>query len=407
MTDMRLRSQAILLGMVPAAVGGAICLAVLAILGAIFDGRQFFSSWLFAWMFWLGVSLGAMAIVMMHHLIGGGWGLVIRRFGEVAAQCLPLMIVLFIPIILGVRYLYPWAQPGATDPAIIHKARYLNWPFWTIRSIVYLLIFSAMAWMMRTTSLAHDQTPAIPILVRLRRLSAGGLTLYFFVMFLAGVDWIMSRDPHWHSTVYGFIVCVGQAVSAACFLIIALWWVADEEPFRSVLHPNYLNDLGSVLITFVILWAYLSFAQFLVIWVGNIQSEITWYIQRTDGGWRWVGAALITFHFLAPFFILLQRPVKRKAGRLAAIAVGLWIIHAVNEIYWIQPSDVHTHVWGAGRWLLSEFMNLLALCGIGGLWFATFLWLMKGTPMLPVGERVPVIPVDHGHGQRPTPGALD
>ena len=408
------RSEQLARAMVPVLLVGAVGTGASIALGlaGIFahTGGQFFRSWLFAWIFWLGVSLGCMAIVMLHHLTGGGWGYMVRRFGETAALVTPLMLLLFIPIIIGVRAIYPWAQPHVTDPVTLHKSAYLNLPFWTIRAVGYLIVFSALAWLLRTGPLMSDRvgTPeSLALMTRQRRVSAGGFVIYFFLMGLASVDWIMSREPHWYSTVFGFIVCIAQAVSGCCFLILMLWIVADDPPFKAVVHPNYFNDLGNVLITFVILWAYLSFAQFLVTWLGNSQQEITWYIQRTDGGWRWVGGALISLHFFVPFMLLLQQPLKRKLGRLAAIAAGLFFIHIIDELYWVTPADPHVGRWPIIRWIYIEAMNVCAFVGVGGLWMAAYLWIQKGTLLLPIGERVPVMPVDHGHGQRAVPGPVD
>jgi hypothetical protein len=412
--DGRLNPQTLYRLMRPMLIGGIVCLILLA-LGMIVrptrgDGvDQFFSAWLFAWLFWLGVSLGSMAIIMMQHLTGGTWGLLVRRFGETAALCTPLLLILFIPILFGLKHLYPWAIPARVhaDAVLAHKAAWLNAPAWIARSFGYLFVFWLLAWFMRSTSLAHDRTSAVSLMGRLRSVSAAGLVIYFVLMSLASVDWIMSREPHWVSTIFGFVVCIAQSISACCFFILLLAVFENEEPLKGAIQPNYLNDLASVLITFVILWAYMSFAQFLITWLGNSQDEITWYIARTDGGWRWVGAGLIAFHFFVPFILLLQRPLKRKLGRLAAIAGGLLFMRAVDGVYWIAPSAIHAHPdWGAFMWLYAQAMNLVAFLGIGALWFVTFLWLLKGQPIMVVGDRVPVIAVDHGHGQRPTPGAV-
>ena len=407
--ERRSLSQRLVLAMLPIAMVGIVGI-VLTIVGGLVRPDQFFRSWLFAWIFWLGVSLGSMGVVMLHHLVGGGWGYLIRRFGEIAMMCIPLLAILFIPIILGVRHLYPWAVPDlvAHDPVLKHKVEHwLTWPFWTLRSVIILIAFTLMALSLQTRSLERQGVNAEPVLARLRRVSAGGMVFYFILMSIGAIDWIMSREAHWYSTVFGFIVCISQAVSGACFLIMMLWAFHDEEPLKRIMHPNYLNDLGNVLLTFVILWAYLSFAQFLVIWVGNIQDEITWYIQRTDGGWRFVAAALIAFHFLVPFIILLMRPMKRKMGRLACVAAGLFFMHAIDELYWVTPADPQGQAWGFGRWIFAEGMNLCAFVGIGGVWLAAFLWLLDSRPLLPVGDRVPVLPVDYAQGQRRAPGAVE
>jgi hypothetical protein len=396
--------------MVPALLGSAIGAVVLVLCIFFEPGRhigpnptQVLRSWLFAWIFWFGISLGSMGLVMMHHLLGGGWAYLVRRFAEHAGAVVPVMAVLFIPVILGVHALYPWADPSqvADDPVLRHKAPMLNWPFWTVRAVIYFAIFTLLTWLLRSMSLAQDRSPNVSTLARLRRLSAGGEVVYFVVMSLAAVDWIMSREPHWFSTVFGFIVVIGQALTALCFLTLMLTLFSNESPLKEVIRPNYLNDLGSVMIMFVILWAYLSFAQFLVQWLGNQQGEITWWIRRTTGGWRVVGGALMVFHFLVPFVLLLQRSVKRNIAPLAMVAAGVLFMRLIDVLYWVTPSDPHHSPWGVGHWLYAEIVNLIAWITIGGVWLAAFIWLMKGRPLLPIGESIPVVPIDHGHGQRP------
>lgn len=392
-----------------APIGSVVCLVLMA-LGIFLAGRdQFFRSWLFAWIFWFGLSIGCMGVVMMHHLLGGGWGYLIRRFGESAALCIPIMAILFIPIVIGARSLFPWADPAqvAGDAVLRHKTGYLNLSFWTLRAVIYFAVLWLWAWMLRITSLRLDREPGPGLLKRLVNLSSIGEVIYFVLMAFAAVDWMMSREPHWISTVFGFIVVMAQAVTALCFLILMVAIHCDDPALKPVIQADYLNDLGNVLLTFVILWAYMSFGQFLVTWLGNNQDEIVWYIRRTDGGWRWVGAALIFFHFLVPFLLLLMRPLKRKLGRLALIAGGLLFMRVVEVIYWVTPTDPHGASWGALQWFCAEAMNILAWLGIGGIWFLAFLWFLKDAPLLPIGDFIPVTPVDHGHGQRPVPGTID
>ena len=400
----------------PILLGGGACLFVLLVFGFFEPGRashwslgQFCRSWLFAWLFWLGLTLGSMGVVMMHHLLHGGWGYLVRRFGEAASGCVPVMALLFVPVVLGARYIYPWADADtvAADPVLQHKLPYLNLPFFIVRAVIYFVAFWALSWMLRSTSRAHDRTESPSLIGRLKSISAGGEVLYFVLMTLASIDWIMSREPHWKSSIFGFITVTSQALSAVCFLIIMLYLYSDEPPLKSAIHSNYINDLGSVLIVFVIFWAYLSLSQFLVIWLGNEQNEITWYIRRTAGGWRWVGAALIVFHFMIPFVLLLLRPIKKNLGRLAAVAGGVFFMRVIDVLYWVTPADPHNTPWGAGHWLYAEFMNLLALLGIGGIWFATFLWFLKSAPVLPTGDRIPVVPEKHGRQRTTTSAAVE
>lgn len=391
--------------MLPLLIGGAALLAGV-IIGGFFAGDMFFRAWMFAWVFWLGVPLGALAVIMLHHMTGGGWGYLIRRFGEAAALALPVLAVLFIPILLGYRYVFPWADPHfAHDAVVQHKTVWLNFPFWTVRFIVYFAVFFLIAWALRRTSLATDKPGDItPLLNRFQRISAPGILIYFVLMALASVDWIISREPHWYSTVFGFFVCISQSITGLCFLIVIVAVFSRDEEYGRVIRPNYLNDMGNVLLTFVILWAYLGLSQFLIIWLGDIQHEITWYIQRTDGGWRWVGGALIAFHFLVPFLLLLQRPLKRKLPGLVSIATFMFFIHVLDAAFVITPSGHSPH--HAGWWALAQAMNLGAWLGMGGVYVAVFLWILRRAPILPIGDRLHVVLVDHGHGQQPASQAL-
>jgi hypothetical protein len=388
-----------------AAIGALLLLAVIGGIGWSRAPGQLYSAWLFAWIFWLGISLGSIGVVMMHHLLGGGWGHLIRRFGEAAGACMPLLAILFLPILIGAKWIYPWMDKALvnSDAVLRYKhASYLNWPFWTVRTVIVLMAFIVMGLLIQTRALDRAGARASLILGRIRRASAGGLVVYFFLMTLGSIDWIMSREPHWQSSVFGFIVCLSQAVSATCFLIMMLYLFRNAEPIQSMLDPNYLIDLGNVLLTFVIMWSYLSFAQFLVIWLGNSQGEITWYIRRTHGGWRWVGAALILFHFLIPFLILLHRPLKRTIGRLAAIAAAVFVIHIVDEIYWITPADVEPGVRSMGQWALAQLLNGLAFIAVGGLWLAAFFWILQKRPLTSNIGNLPTQMLNHEDGRTTT-----
>jgi hypothetical protein len=224
-------------------------------------------------------------------------------------------------------------------------------------------------------------------------------------MSLGAVDWIMSREPHWSSTVFGFLICISQAITGICFLIMMVSIFSRQLAYAQEVRPNYLNDIGNVLLTFVILWAYLGLSQFLIIWLGDIQPEIEWYIRRTDRLWRWVAGALIAFHFLVPFLLLLQRPMKRRLPPLLGIAIFMFVVHALDVLFIITPTGRYSHP--AGWWVLAQFMNLGAWLGMGGIFIAAFLWVLRRAPILTVGDRIPVISVDHAHGQRPATGTLD
>lgn len=362
--------------LVVGAVGLLLCLG-----GALLSPSQFFQSYLFAYLFWVGVALGCLAIVMLHHLTGGAWGLVIRRILEAAAMTLPLMAVLFVPLLFGLHDLYLWARPAAvaSDASLQHKSLYLNVSFFVIRAVVYFVAWIVMAYLLRRWSLRQDQTANPDLSRRLRLLSGPGLALYGLTVTFASVDWVMSLEPHWFSTIYGMLVAIGQWLTGMAFVIVILALLAKSPPLSDVLSPELFHDLGNLLFAFIFIWAYLAFSQFMLIWSGNLTEEIPWYLHRMAGGWKWIALVLIAFHFAVPFLLLLSRDIKRSAGALSAVAVAIVFIHLVNQFWMVapafSPNGLHLH------WL-----DIVAPAGIGGIWFAVFIWQLKGRALLPLHD---------------------
>jgi hypothetical protein len=378
--------------------------AVLLVVGLFSTGPQFFRAYLFAWMFCLGLSLGSLAMVMLSHLVNGDFAWLIRRFAEAAAMNLLLVGVLFIPILFGLKYLFPWADEHLVraDKIMQHRAGYMNPTWFTLRYVLYFVIWIGLAWMLRVWSLGYDRKGDIALLRAAQRVSAPGLLLYVVTVTLAAVDWILSRDPHWYSQIIGLLTVVGQAAAAMALLTYVVCKVAGREPISRYIEPRHLNDLGNLLLTLVILWAYMSFAQFLIIWMGNSKEDIGWYAQRGMGyapnGWRWLGLFLIVFHFFVPFFILLGRDNKRQAQTLGAIAGWLFLMRILDVYWWVAPAGwfpvPHPHgaapvehevIVGKMSWL--DVPALLALVGI---WMTLFVQNLKGKPLLARGGPEPV-----------------
>jgi hypothetical protein len=332
----------------------------------------FFNAYLFAWLFWVGVSLGCMGLTMMHQLTGGDWGTLMRPITSSAARMLPLMFFLFFPLLLGLHDLFPWARPGevAHDPILLHEHKYLNPGFFTIRFVIYFAIWITMAWPVTAWPAGAA--------ARLRAISAPGLVLYVLLMTLAGVDWTMSRQPHWASTVFGFITVVSQTLTALCFAIIVVWIRASRPQVAALARPSVFNDLGNLMLTLVILWAYMNFSQYLITWTGNEQQDVGWYVQRTYGGWRAIAGIIIFIHFLVPLLLLMFRDIKRNINRLGTLALAMLALR-ILDLYWnvgpLRQADLH-----------SEFsispLDILAWIGIGGIWFGGFAWVLSGRPML-------------------------
>jgi hypothetical protein len=351
-------------------------------LGVFLDPTQFFRSYLLAYVFWLGLPLGCLAILMVHHLVGGTWGLIIRRVLESATRTLPLMALLFVPLLFGLGDLYSWARPEivAQDEVLRHKSVYLNVPFFAVRLGVYFVTWLALAYFLNRWSWQQDQTPEGDVWRALRRrlalLSGPGLGLYGLTMTFAAIDWVMSLEPHWYSSIYGILVVVGQLLGGLALTVVATALLANHPPLSEVLAPTHLHDLGNLLLTAVLFWAYISFSQLLIIWSGNLPEEVTWYVHRTAGGWQWIALALVLFQFALPFLFLLSRDLKRQSQRLARIAAVILCMHLV-EVFWI----VMPAFYRGG--LSVHWLDLGALIGIGGSWTAVFVWQLKGRPLLP------------------------
>lgn len=357
-------------------IGGALLVACIA--AGFADSGDFFRSYLVAFLFWIGITLGCLAILMIQHLTGGQWALVIRRILEAGSRTLPLMAVAALPLLAGMKTLYVWSRPGQTDPVILTKRIYLNAGFFTERMIFYFACWFLLAHLLNKWSRAEDDGNA-SLAKHMEGISGGGLVLYAFTVTFASFDWVMSIEPRWHSSIYGLLFAVGQVLAAFAFAIIVLIWLSDREPLSEVVRPSHFQDLGSFLLTFIMLWAYLEFSQFLIIWGGNLPVEIPWYIRRMKGAWGGVGLLLVLLNFVLPFFLLLVRDVKRRARSMVVVAVILLVMRLVDMYWMVLPA------FGGGNARLT-WMNVVLPFGMGAIWFAYFIWQLQRMPILPVHD---------------------
>ena len=354
---------------------GIIGLVVL-VLGAFLSGLdQFFQSYLYAYLYWLGITLGSLALALLYGMVGGDWGMVIRQISEAASKTLWLVALLFVPVVFGLRYLYPWARPDlvAADPLLQHKSMYLNIPFTVGRAILYFGVWAFLIWShVRRSSAPPADDPEERR--RIQRFSAIGLILYFLTMTFASIDWVMSLQPDWLSSVYGMLIIAGQALSAFAFAIALLPFLVKQEQLAAVITPRHYRDLGALLLTTVMLWAYLGFSQYLIIWYGDLPREVTWYISRTTGGWEWIGLVVILLQFFLPFSILISFRAKQNPRVLAAIA-SLIIVIRLGDWFWEVAPAFHSQV------LRIHWLDIVTPIAIGGLWLAAFSWHLERTPL--------------------------
>ena len=355
--------------------------AILCVIGAAVNPTPFFRSYLLALVFWVSITLGCLGVMMVQHVSTGGWGIVLRRPLEAASRSIWVLGLLFLPLLLGLPRLYAWARPEVVQADLIlqHKAPYLNVPFFVARAVLYFAVWAGFAYGLSRMSLAQDRTGDPTLARRMRTVSAVGLLFYCLTMTFASFDWLMSLNPHWHSTIFGVYVVGGQAVAAMCFAILVALYLARRPPMARALRTRHFHDFGKMLLAFVMLWAYFGFSQFLIIWSGNLPEEIPWFKDRMEGGWRWVSLSLILFHFVLPFLLLLSRDVKRSARRLAMIAGVLLVMRWVDTYWLIAPAFHPERV--ALHWL-----DVVAPITVGGLWSWAFARELARWPLLPAHE---------------------
>ncbi len=370
-----------------AALGIGLVGVVLIAMGALLDTRQFYHSYLYGFMFVLAFSLGSLAFSMINHLGGGGWGLATRRILESASLTLPFVALLFVPIALTVtgdmasqHYLYEWADPAvvAADPILQAKQIYLNPQGFLIRAVIYFAIWIIWSFTLSRFSLAQDRTANPRLAQRMRAMSGAGIVLYVITMTLAATDWVMSLDPHWVSTMFGVIFMIGQGVATLALGLIVLSMISNRAPMEGVVKNKHIHDNGKLLFGFVILWAYVSFAQYVIIWSGDVAEFVPWYIRRSQGEWQIIAWVLMLFHFFVPFFILLSRKLKKSINALAVVALFLIFMRLVDLFYLIKPEFNST--------LSIHWMDVVVPLGLGGIWLALFIWLLKRRPLLPVND---------------------
>ncbi|MDQ3668087.1 MAG: hypothetical protein M3410_16250 [Acidobacteriota bacterium] len=364
-----------------ALIVGAVSTLLFAV-GAYLDPAQFFHSYLVAYLFWAGIALGSLAILLLQHLTGGAWGLVIRRVLEAATRTIPLMAVLFIPIILGAHRIYPWTQHEemSKTPALEEKARlYLNLPFFSGRAALYFATWILTAYLLNHWSREQDRTTDRRFGRRMRMLSGPGLLLFVLTVTFASVDWAMSLNPDWFSTIYGLLFVIAWALSSLAFVIAVMSFLTNLEPMSRIVRPNHFQDLGKLMLAFVMLWAYFAFSQFLIVWSGNLPEEIQWYLPRLRGGWGAIAVGVVFFHFAFPFLLLLSSSLKRNPRKLLMLA-GLILVMRFIDLFWMIAPEFRSEGFHV------SWMDVVAPIAMGGLWFALFAWQLRSRPLISIND---------------------
>jgi len=384
----RVRNAGILL----AVIGGAACLG-----GWMMTRERFYAAWLTAWLYWLELSLGALGIALIHGMSGGGWGRTIRRVVEAAFQTVPLMALLFVPIWLNVASIYPWADPEFVHQheLLVKKSEYLNVSGFQIRALIYFGIWLAVMALINRFSPNDEQFLDSPRSRRLQRVSGFGFVALGFTMTLAAVDWVMSLEPEWYSTMYGLIHLAGEGVSGLAGAIVVVVALREFPPWSRTVTPSRLNDLGNLLLASVMFWAYCSFFQYLVIWSGNLPEENVWYVHRSRHGWQYLALGLALLHFAVPFLLLLSRQLKRQPVDLARIA-GLLLVMRYADLYWTTVPGFDRSKSESNPFSV-HWLDLAAFVAIGGAWLAVFAWRLSVRASVPLFDPETTDEVDERH----------
>lgn len=366
------------------AAAGAAGLAVTALGGALSDPRRALHAYLVAFVYWLGIALGALILLGAFHASNARWPVVLRRFLEHVTQVIPLFVLLFVPIALGRAHLFPWVDPHAAPAgmahAIEHKLPWLNVPFFLARAALYFASWIAVAHFLRAWSVRQDSAGGVTLTRWQRRLGAGSLPLLALTLTFAAFDWMMSLDPRFFSTIFGVYWFAGSFVAVFAVTILAATATrADPTQFGAHMNTDHFHSLGKFLLAFTAFWAYVAFSQFMLIWIANVPEEVPWYILRIEGGWRAVGAFLALFHFVVPFFLLTNKGITRQPRRLAAAAAWMLLVHWI-DLYWVlmphlDPGGPRPSLW-----------DLAAFVGVGGLAVAFGLLRMRGTAAVPIRD---------------------
>jgi hypothetical protein len=424
MTEIRVTSSPLDRYRMPALLAGVVAL-VLCVIGAFLSRDNFFRSYLIAFIFWWGVTMGTFGLLMLQHMVGGNWGLATRRCLEAAVKQLPLMVLFFIPLLFGLGRLYSWMhEPTDVYGQTTHfRTWWLTPGTFMLRAAIYFAIWIVMSWLLIKWSGEQDRSADPALVQKMKAVSAPGMLILGLTITFAVVDWVMSIDSHWYSTIYGLIFIAGFSLSAMALMVLTLGALRKIEPFAHIARHDVMYDLGNLMMALTMLWAYMSFSQLLIMWSGNTQEDAAYYWHRgiaavgatggayklpenaipyEPGGWQWVSLFILVVNFFLPFLLLLARMNKRNVGALVKIAALVLTVRIV-DIFWhvipmfSQQTFHHEQHQPTPLSLASIAMVVVAVVGIGGVWLFFYIGAIKKRPLVPVHDPR-LLEVAHSHG---------
>ena len=352
--------------------GGIVLLLLCAVVGFFFPA-QFFEGYLTAFVFWIGIPLGSLALLLLQYLTGGRWGMAITRFLEAGSMTLPLCALLFVPVLAGMTYLYPWVHPRNDEIGhlVQEKAAYLNVPFYLVRYVLYFLILGLLAIFFRRLSIRRDE-PDPSALATMKKWSGPCLIVFVLLMNFASIDWVMSLNPEWYSSMFVVEFVAEQAVVTMAWCLLLLRWFSHLEPIRGILTVKIVHDLGNLLLGFTCFWTYVTFSEYLITWTGNLPHTVVWFSDRSSGGWKSFAVILVFVHFVCPLFCLILTSISKNLVRLARVAVLMIVAHFLQVVWWIEPAF--------GRQFHFAPAGIVLIVALGALWFASYLRNLRAAP---------------------------
>ncbi len=388
------RWRAIALG-----VGGVF--TIIWAIGCFFNVEQGLRSWLLGFIFWGGIGIGSIGILLLQYLTGGAWGVVIRRFVEAGSRTMPIILILFLPILVGIytTSIYEWTH--LNDSITRWRQPFLNIPWWIFRSLLYLALLYLIAYLLDKWSWRQDQTDnyddSATLLEKATRFSGPGMILYILVVSFAAIDWVLTLDPHFYSTIWGLLFVTGWGLSCLCFMVAIMATLADKPPLNRILGKRHFHDIGKLILALVMIWAYFNFAQYLIIWAGNIPEETKYFIPRIQGAWGYIGLILLVFHFAFPFLLLLSRDLKRDAKWLRSIAIFILVFRLIDMYYLIGPTPrIGMDGQNVPFSLSFSWMDIVAPLAVGGIWLWWFFGELLKRPLVPIRDPFLENAIDHG-----------
>jgi hypothetical protein len=380
---------------------------LLCVAGFFANRAEFFQSYLFAFIYWSGFAIGGLCILLMNHVVGGRWGVTARRFFEAQMRTLPLVFLFFAVIMaFGLKYLYPWTHSDLVHGSgyLAAKRSYLNIPFFCLRVFVYFGLWLFWGLRVNRMSDAQDETGDPTLRERMRAFSAPGLLIFVVTATFAYIDWILSSDAQYYSTVYGAMILIGDVLQTFALTLVVMILASRGDRFGGRINPPILHELGNMMFAFTIFWTYLSASQLIITWPANLPQELQWYLDRVHGPWKWLALTTILSMFAIPFLAMLSQARKRDPRRLMRVAIWLLLARAV-DIFWIVEPTFRNKTPSGPLATASGFTlywtDFAAFFGIGGIWVYAFLRQLRQRPLLPLRDPRVMTPIAIGSEQLP------